>query len=499
MANGFALGGFGQGLNQGFGQMMQFQQVKQQQEHQAKLVELQQLQLELQRETNQQRRQEIAQEFALKQQQFGLDQQKFGFEQNRFGQTFGLDQQKFGVQQEQFNQEQQIRQATIDIARKKLSAEERDAGVKNYKESLKSLIDTVDKAPDIDRTNQFLDSMKQQGLFEKLEASAALYGQPGGVEQTLRARVGLKLTPEAEGTAAGEKEQAKTKVTGEPAPAVSSIKKDGKEIFREWNRQTGTWSVVGETPLREPNAMESIRQKVIKGEELSPGESELLRGNTIDIEFPGGGSLSIGGKGGMTAQNAKTAAELQKSTVATKQAIGAIQGVRHWSQTNGAAIMGTTGDVTRFVDALGVQIQAMTEQLGLPKAPAEVANGAYDFGRLSDAAAKSAVLKSRLIDLSYQVARAREPTGMLTKSDIQNALDTFGSVQSPKQLDAALTDYTERLLERYAIEQEVRTGKRVDRAAIRKEFVGDEPPPGATMPLGIPHYRIEGRRLEPVR
>lgn len=125
-------------------------------------------------------------------------------------------------------------------------------------------------------------------------------------------------------------------------------------------------------------------------------------------------------------------------------------------------LIGSVGGIVRAMDSIFQQISA------IPALSEAVLNG--NIGEFKEAkevknivnralAGKSAVIRSRITDLSYEIATARE-SGRLSNQDVERALAGIGESGSPEQFVSVLNDLSERLREGTGKSIETITGLR---------------------------------------
>lgn len=125
-------------------------------------------------------------------------------------------------------------------------------------------------------------------------------------------------------------------------------------------------------------------------------------------------------------------------------------------------LIGSVGGMVRAIDSILEQVSA------IPALSEAILNG--NLGEFKEAkevknivdralAGKSAVIRSRIIDLSYEIATARE-SGRLSNQDVERALAGIGESGSAEQFTAVLTDLSDRLREGTAKDIETITGIR---------------------------------------
>ena len=113
--------------------------------------------------------------------------------------------------------------------------------------------------------------------------------------------------------------------------------------------------------------------------------------------------------------------------------------------------IGAVGWTQRKLDSVLSQVQALTDTLpkinvkidgANPKARLEKIKSEFDWGTLSDNATEAAIIKSRMMELSYLVARMMEPNArQFSDADIKRSLTQIGAdTGSSKQMAGVMRD-----------------------------------------------------------
>lgn len=183
-----------------------------------------------------------------------------------------------------------------------------------------------------------------------------------------------------------------------------------------------------EVAKQQPVSPSITRLVGMAGTKLTRGEAQEL-GVSLDI-----------------LEDPKQTAELLKQKGRTQSAITNIDSLRDFIGTD-SELLGTLGAASRTIESILEQVKS------IPSIFDSVVSGDKTTFETADEikgilkkglSGKSAVVRSRILDISYEIAQARE-SGRLSDQDVQRALAGIGDSGSAPQLQAVLSDLKDRL------------------------------------------------------
>lgn len=486
------IGGFGGGFAQGV-----------EQRRLRELFQAEQEQAERDRELSERR-------IRVQEEGLGIRGQQFELEQDRFG----LERERLNVQQQQFEEQQAVRERSQSLEEKKHELELRKQDLqisKTLTEQLlnpkipkplrKRIIQQWAPALGMDRQSQeykdfeaMMLSLDEDGMQELKSAFTSIMpdAPPGQITGLARliARGDLPVTEALEIMQQGaigrlrQGGQTQTAAPAAPAPTApptpAALRDQALATLRDAARLANAGDEEGARLRRaEATELRQMASDMERGLEFDPAEVERRavaeqtgkRRAANQAPLPNSISDLIGFGDGITQGDAKQMGvftdmlgpdevkELRKRKANVQNALKSVDDLAKMIEGR-PELLGPAGAVSRGLSAAVSAIEGLGVAAGglLNLDMGSVRNNETVRRALdSEVAETSAVVKSRLTDLAFQIATARE-AGRLSNQDYERALSTLGQSPNPELFTRVLRDLGGRLREAASSDIEAMTG-----------------------------------------
>lgn len=303
----------------------------------------------------------------------------------------------------------------------------------------------------------------------------------------------------------------------EGKPEIREIERDGRKVLVGLDPKTGkeAWSLnagvvdkdfktddfkaglamiaAGKFPKGITGGAKEALSSINTPEEAGQMLEAMSSGGFSFEQSPDGGVRLVmgGGKGQMTASQAgQQAQKLEEGEIGSRAALGLIGRVRE--QMTDEPLFGLAGGALQGLEAIVSQAQAIAEKAGGTETANILKPDKYDFSKFGAEAAKSAALKSNIVNLAYALQRARAPGDRITDRDLQSSIDALGSASGSRaQFTAALNEQEATVKREFGLRY-----KQTKKQDLPADFWGDTAAPAAA-PAAAKRIRFDaqGNRL----
>lgn len=195
----------------------------------------------------------------------------------------------------------------------------------------------------------------------------------------------------------------------------------------------------------------AYQQEVQKAQRTAQAQAPLPPSVAATVGLPPGMTVGQAEEMGLfaseLAEDPKVVREVRQNVAATNTAL---KEIAQLSEMIDARSIGLSGSIARGIASASAQMEAIAEGMGISlseMAPQALANHPSIRRGIEEEIGdgpKANVIRSRMADLAYSIASAREG-GKLSTSDVEFALQSLGNSGDPESFRQTLTDLGERL------------------------------------------------------
>lgn len=494
---GALLSGFASGTAQGIEQqrLRDMFQAEQQQNALDQMLKLRQLGISEDR-------------LGLDKERFGLEQDRLGLEAGRFGldqQRFGLEAEKFGEEKRQFGVMEEGRAAARRLEERKFELEQRKQDLQTTKVLTEQLLNPALPKPmrkriiqqwapslGLERDSQeykdfeaMMLGLDEEGMQEvrSILSSVAGNAKPGEITGFALA-VATGRLPLSEALSALDQRRISSlrasggvdtsAPAGSAAPATpttppdaGSLRQRSLSLLNEANRLATAGDIEGANARRleaselaemasamdrnvefDPAAVQKRAEATATGERAAAKKAPLPA-SISDLWGFGSNDLTMGDAqslGGFTDMlDTKSLKELRSFKTSAKSALRGIDELAGMVEGR-EELLGLAGRLVRGVESTVSTIEGLAATTGGLSAldPTKLERMKPVRDSLGDLARESRLIQSRVIEIAYQLAQAREG-GRLSDQDFRRSLDSIGESASSEQFASTLRDLGARL------------------------------------------------------